>query len=59
MKILIAHAAGGHPATYPRVLAEELKRLECEVVVQEMSSLQSSWASRFRLNVAARKLVAE
>ncbi len=59
MKILIAHGAGGHPATYPRVLADELKRLDCEVVLRDEGAPPSSWAPRLRMNAAARKLVAE
>lgn len=58
MKILIVHGGEAVPRTYPDVLALALWQLDCEVLLQEVSSVHRSWASRVRLGALARKLVA-
>lgn len=58
MKILIAHGSGPHPASYPRILSEELRRIECEVVLHAIPA-PGAWASRLRAGVVARRLLAE
>lgn len=59
MKILVAHSSGAHPESFPRALAGELRRLEFEVALHDVPRPGTSWASRLRTRVAARRLVAE
>lgn len=58
MKVLIVHEPGGViPESYPRALAEELWRLDCEVLLQEVAPADGSWASGRRLRTLAKRLL--
>jgi glycosyltransferase involved in cell wall biosynthesis len=58
MKVLIVHGPGAHPATYPDVLAVELRTFDCDAVVRPLPET-GSWASRLRFGAAARRMLAE
>jgi glycosyltransferase involved in cell wall biosynthesis len=58
MKILIAHGSGPYPAGYPELLADGLRTMGCDPVVQALPG-RGSWSSGLRLKIASRRMFAE